>query len=95
MPKVATIGDYCSGHQSYPPRQTNNGSPDVYVNGKGWHRKGDDWLIHCSGHDCHGAKLAEGSSNVFINSQPAGRFGDPLSCGSAVITGSPDVNCGG
>ena len=95
MPYVARLGDWCSGHGSYPPRQNNQGSPNVFVNARGWHRLGDMWQIHTDGDDAHPGRLAKGSSTVFVNSCPAGRFGDPLDCGSAVITGSGTVNCGG
>ena len=42
----------------------------------------------------HGGESVLGSSAVFINSKPAMRIGDPISCGSAVATGSMDVHCG-
>lgn len=95
MPSVGRLGDYCSGHECYPPRQNNQGSPNVFVNSLGWHRKGDHWPIHRCGKYHHEANLAEGSSSVFVNSTPAGRIGDPLDCGSALITGSFNVFCGG
>lgn len=97
MPCVAAarLGDWCSGHGCFPPRQNNEGSPNVFVNSRGWHRKGDNWQRHSCGDNRHGGNLAEGSSTVFINGMPAGRLGDPISCGSAVITGSGNVVCGG
>ncbi len=39
--------------------------------------------------------LAQGSSNVFINNQPAARQGDKLECSAAIVGGSPDVFIGG
>ncbi len=39
--------------------------------------------------------LAQGSSNVFINNQPAARKGDKLECSAAIVEGSPDVFIGG
>ena len=95
MSCAARLGDWCSGHQCFPPRQTNEGSPNVFVNGRGFHRVGDYWPIHRCGDNRHSGRLAEGSSTVFVNSMPAGRTGDPINCGSAIITGSSNVKCGG
>ena len=38
---------------------------------------------------------AQGSQTVFINGKQAGRIGDPVSCGSVVAEGSPNVYIGG
>ncbi|WP_311206964.1 RHS repeat-associated core domain-containing protein [Escherichia coli] len=40
-------------------------------------------------------RIAQGSSNVFINNQPAARKGDKLECSAAIVEGSPDVFIGG
>ncbi len=40
-------------------------------------------------------RIARGSSNVFINNQPAARKGDKLECSAAIVGGSPDVFIGG
>ncbi|HCN4649232.1 TPA: phage adsorption protein NrfB [Escherichia coli] len=40
-------------------------------------------------------RIAQGSSNVFINNQPATRKGDKLECSAAIVEGSPDVFIGG
>ncbi len=40
-------------------------------------------------------RIARGSSNVFINNQPAARKGDKLECSAAIVEGSPDVFIGG
>ncbi|MBL8482906.1 MAG: PAAR domain-containing protein, partial [Rhodocyclaceae bacterium] len=39
--------------------------------------------------------VAEGSSNVFINSQPAARKGDKITCGAKISSGSGNVYIGG
>ena len=39
-------------------------------------------------------RIARGSSNVFINNQPAARKGDKLECSAAIVEGSPDVFIG-
>lgn len=92
MAAVTRKGDKCTGHGPYPPRPNNEGSPDVFVNNKPAHRKGDTWETH--GHTASPPdELAEGATTVFVNGQPLGRIGDPVTCGSAVAQGSPNVFC--
>lgn len=96
MPKAARLGDSCTGHDSWPPRGNNQGSPDVTINGIPAHRQGDSYPVHCNPvPQCHGAVLASGSSTVTINGKQAGRIGDPVSCGGVVAVGSPNVIIGG
>ena len=95
MPPAARLNDICTGHADWPPRPNIEGSPNVFVNGLAWHRQGDAWATHCNSiPECHGGVLASGSSSVFVNKQQAGRIGDPVSCGSSVATGSPNVFAG-
>lgn len=94
MPAAARLGDYCSGHSSYPPRPNIEASSNVYINGKGWHRKGDLYTYHCNDDDCHNSILKKGSSTVFVNDLNAGRIGDPVACGICVAQGSGNVYSG-
>lgn len=41
MPGIVRLGDYCSGHDGYPPRPNIEASTNVFVNGLGIHRLGD------------------------------------------------------
>ena len=86
---VTRKGDKCTGHAKHKSRPSNQGSPDVFANGKAVHRKGDGWNPHD-----HPGKLAKGSQTVFVNGKQIGRVRDPVSCGSKVLTGSPDVFAG-
>ena len=100
MSAAARLGDSCSGHECFPPRSCTSGSPNVFVNGKPWHRQGDSWAVHtCTHpkvpHGSHGSSLASGSSTVFVNGMQAGRVGDPVACGSSVASGSGNVFAGG
>lgn len=97
MPAVARHADTCTGHGCWPSRPNDQGSPDVFVNGRPVHRVGDHWQTHCCPAipECHDSVLAEGSSTVFVNGRPLGRIGDPVACGSAVASGSPNVFAGG
>jgi uncharacterized Zn-binding protein involved in type VI secretion len=47
MPAVVRLGDMSTGHSCFPPRPNTEASPNVFVNGKGVHRVGDAWAIHC------------------------------------------------
>ena len=96
MPAVCRLGDNCTGHGSWPPRQNVEGSADVFVNGIAAHRIGDAWIVHCNPlPSCHGSTLGEGSSSVFVNGKALGRVGDAVVCGSSIAEGSPTVFAGG
>ena len=87
--------DVCTGHANFPPRNSIEGSPNVFVNGSPVNRVGDAWAIHCnSSPSCHDAVSSSGSGTVFINNAAACRIGDDISCGSSVAQGSPDVFVG-
>lgn len=90
---IARVGDVCTGHGCWPSRPCDQGSSDVFVNGRGAHRVGDHWVKHKCGTE-HDSYLAEGSSTVFVNGIAVGRAGDRIACGSFIKVGSPDVFCG-
>lgn len=94
MPAVSRLGDICSGHGCFPPRPSVEGSSNVFCNGIPVHRQGDAWSTHCCGTPCHDGVLAQGSSTVFVNGKQCSRISDPVSCGSAIAQGSPNVFCG-
>lgn len=94
MGSITTVGSLCTGHGCHPPRKAIEGSSDVMVNGKGVHCVGHRWATHTCDKDTHDGVLAKGSSSVFINGKPAGKIGDPISCGSVVAEASPDVFAG-
>ena len=95
MPEAHRHRDICTGHGCYPPRSNVGKSDDVFVNGRGWHCQGHYWPSHCCGDPCHDGNLKRGSSTVYVNGKQAGRIGDPVNCGSAAATGSPNVFAGG
>lgn len=99
MPACLRVGDICTGHECFPPRESISGSPDVFINSKAAHRVGDAWDVHeCTHpkkpHGAHSGSLASGSSSVFVNGRSLGRIGDSISCGSSAATGSPNVYAG-
>ncbi|MGH1331704.1 MAG: PAAR domain-containing protein [Paracoccaceae bacterium] len=98
MPKATRLGDIGSGHDChFPPTPSIAASPDVYVESIAAVRQGDDYAPHaCS--TCpapsHPRSLSAGSGTVFINGKPAGRVGDPISCGGDVSVGAATVSIG-
>lgn len=96
MPAVTRLGDSCTGHGCWPPRANVSASPDVYADGIAVHRVGDGWAAHTcpSIPETHAGALAAGSPTVYANGRAVGRIGDPVSCGSAVATGSGTVFAG-
>ena len=87
--------DLCTGHACYPPRPNPQGSPNVFTNNRCQIRQSADvYLPHCCGPPCHVGVVAQGSPTVYVNELQMARIGDPVSCGSAVGTGSPNVFVG-
>ncbi len=96
MPAGTRINDNCTGHDACPPRPLIEGSPNVYTNRRAAGRVGDSYAVHgCTVHAPHTGVISSGSATVYINGKQAGRIGDPVSCGSAVAQGSPNVFIGG
>lgn len=95
MPAASRQGDNCTGDGCFPPRESSEGSPNVFINDKPALRVGDKFAAHTCGDSTHDGVCSSGSGKVFINSKPAARVGDDVSCGAAVAVGSPDVFIGG
>lgn len=92
MPGLVRLGDLCNGHTGeYPPRPCIEASNNVFINGKGIHRKGDAWDIHCNFWNCHGGVMIGGSNSIFINGIAAAQVGDLISCGAVAAQGSGNV----
>ncbi len=90
MPAAVRKGDMSQGHDGYAPRANDQGSPNVFVNGKPQHRVGDHWPSHTNQHDSHEGQASEGSSNVFCNGKAKCRVGDKTSDGDTMAEGSPN-----
>jgi len=96
MPAATRQGDNCTGHDGCSPVPLVGCSPNVFINGKGAGRAGDNYAPHgCPTHSPHPDHIAVGSSTVFINGVPASRIGDAVSSAGAVRDGSGDVFIGG
>ena len=94
MPAISFLGAMSAGHDGFNPRPNLEASSNVFVNGKGIHRVGDSWEIHCDSTSCHDGVEASGSSSVFINGRALARIGDSISCGDIIAEGSPNVFSG-
>ena len=96
MPAVTRIGDADVTHCSGMTRA--QGSSDVFCNGIGISRQGDNNTGHLlPGAPCpsHSAPIATGSSTVFVNGDKGiGRVGDSISGCTSVAAGSPNVFAG-
>lgn len=93
MPAATRLGDTCSGHGCFPPRNSTSGSNNVFINGIPAHRVSDSWAPHTCV-TTHDSILASGSSTVFVNGLNLGRIGDLVACGSTVASGSDNVFSG-
>ena len=94
---LSYIGTGTTGHDTFPPTNSNQGSDDVFVNGVGVHRVGDTAILHCDlkkPYPCHIPVASKGSSSVFINGNAAMRIADDYDCGDVVAAGSKNVFCG-
>ena len=97
MPPLTRVGvDFSTGHSSFPPNAISSGSTNVFTNSISTVRQGDPMIPHGSPSPSppHGGSIATGSGTVMINSKPACRIGDAISCGQAVAQGSGNVICG-
>ena len=95
---VCRIGDADVTHCTGMTRA--EGSTNVFVNGIGISRQGDNNTPHllppnvppCPGHS---AGIAVGSTKVFANGKGVGRIGDSITACTSVAAGSSNVFAGG
>ena len=97
MPAVTRIGDADVAHCSAMTRA--QGSSDVFCNGIGISRQGDNNTSHLFPPPVpvcppHAKPIATGSSTVFVNGKGCGRVGDSISGCTSVAAGSPNVFAG-
>ena len=98
MAAITRIGDADVAHCSGMTRD--GGSTDVFVNGIGVSRQGDNNTGHLLPPNIppcpsHSAPIASGSSTVFVNGKGCGRVGDGISGCTSVAAGSSNVFAGG
>jgi uncharacterized Zn-binding protein involved in type VI secretion len=96
MPAVTRFGDADVDHCSGMTREGK--SSDVFANGIGVSRQGDNNTTHdLPGSPCpsHAAPITTGSTTVFVNGKGIGRVGDAITGCTSVSAGSPNVFAGG
>ncbi len=93
MPQAARTTDPISPHSPCSPGQCGVGSSNVIIQGLQAYRVGDSTMPHQVPPLCglHVKKLVEGSHNVIVNNQPAGRVNDGHECGIVVVSGASKV----
>lgn len=99
MPAVARIGDsFSTGHGCDGVSTIADGSANVFANGIGVSRLGDNSVTHLvdvgAACDPHVVPISSASATVFINGIACARVGDSIDAG-AIISGSPTVFAGG
>tara|TARA_R110002074_G_scaffold3462_1_gene18369 strand:- start:10678 stop:11484 length:807 start_codon:yes stop_codon:yes gene_type:complete len=100
MPQAARTTDPISAHNPCGPEKCGVGSSNVLIENLFAYRVGDSTVPHgipqpSRGCVPHVTPLVEGSSNVLINGQPAGRVNDSHSCGVKIVSGSSKVSING
>lgn len=97
MPAVTRFGDADVAHCSGMTRLGK--SADVFVNGIGVSRQGDNNTTHLLPEiipcPTHAAPITTGSTTVFINGKGCGRVGDGITGCTSVAAGSSNVFAGG
>ena len=92
MPQAARTTDPITAHIPCLPGECGPGSGDVIIQGLPAYRVTDKTVPHgfvlCVPHV---TPLVQGSKNVLINNQSAGRVGDAHSCGVVIVSGSSKV----
>jgi len=102
--QTATRAAVRKGHKEadhgYGIKGATGASEDVFINGFGAHRKGDDWPKHFRGDDVHPAPgdtrtTNAGSSSVYINGEPLAMIANGIAnCGNKIAEGSETVFTG-
>jgi len=97
MPAACFHPCQTTGHGSFPPTASLEGSGNVNVNGNPALIVGNKFAVHCDPKPtCHPPTASSGSGSVFINGQPACRIGDDTDCGDAMAgPASTNVIIGG
>jgi uncharacterized Zn-binding protein involved in type VI secretion len=94
MKEVVLLGHVCTGHDAYPPRPNIQASENFFIKGRGVHRQGDAWGVHCRTippFDCHSSIMGRPSSSFFANGKIVALKGDPVVCGSFTAEGEPSA----
>ena len=96
---AAVAKQYCvtSGHDGYHPVAIPEASNNVFVNGVGACRVGDNSITHTRPNSSpHTVTISTGSSTVFVNGKALAHEGSSTGCGDTIVSAcSPNVQVGG
>jgi len=91
MTNMSRQGDTCIHPPCEPHSIAGPCSPNTFVNGIRAARNGLDWtIVHYFCLEPHVGACA-GVRNVYVNGRCAQGIGDPCTCGSTIVGGSPNV----
>ncbi|MFV3383177.1 RHS repeat-associated core domain-containing protein [Pseudomonas sp. NY15354] len=90
---LTAAGEAIGSMFSSPSGKIRTASPNVFINSRKAARV-EKSVAECDKHPGP-VQIAEGSTNVFINSLAATRKGDKLTCGGKITSGSDNVIIGG
>lgn len=93
MAAIATTESICSGHDGFPPRQAVSGESGFRVNGIPVLVDGSPFNTHAKPKSPPHGGVAVGTKSSFkINGNTVALVGDPVSCGSTIVTGDDGFN---
>ncbi len=97
MPPATRVTDIGSGHESFIPSATIEGSQNVITCSLKQARQYDAIAAHPSPSPSppHSRNYARGSKTVYVNSREMIRIADPINCGGMAIEGCGTVIVGG
>lgn len=88
MAQIAIKGSVGSGHGKFPPRASVTGEPLMTINGVPVQVQGDVFPAHTDGHTAHPGTAVSTRSWFTVNGKGVCCVGDPISCGSVIVTGN-------
>ncbi|MFM5095016.1 PAAR domain-containing protein [Aeromonas rivipollensis] len=94
MAGIATQESICSGHDGFHPRMAAEGAPLFTVNGVAVHCEGMAWTMHDKPDNPPHGGTGIGSCSMDINGAKVCLIGDPVSCGSVIVTGDDTFQIG-
>ncbi|OKP01553.1 PAAR domain-containing protein [Xenorhabdus eapokensis] len=91
MSAVGIQGSVCSGHGGFPPRPSAEGEPLLKVNGIPVLVAGNLFPDHIDiySYAKHSGVAISTRPWFTVNGKPICCVGDPVSCGSVVVSGNP------
>ncbi|TOP83544.1 PAAR domain-containing protein [Vibrio parahaemolyticus] len=87
MPAVCQVGSVDSGHDGFSPGSVVTGEPLFTVNGVPLSKTSDISVMHVKPDNPPHVGVIVGSSLLTVNEVPLALVGDPMACGTVVVSG--------